>query len=383
MQFLSVYLHLPFCRARCHYCAFNIYTDLSAIWDAYIDALTDEIQRLGHGDSVHSIYLGGGTPSLLPTDHIARLMTGLRAAFALTPDCEITLEANPGDVDQHYLEDLRGLGVNRLSLGMQSAHQRELTLFGRDHSVDDLLRAFEAARRAGFDNISLDLIYGTPEQTLVDWDISLKTACDLDPDHFSLYALQVESGTELARRIKYGDVPAPDDDLAADMYDLACDTLTDYDHYEISTWGRKASLHNLQYWRNLPYLGLGAGAHGCANGLRTVNTMRPDRYIERLSASTADFPYPRTAATQSFEVVSPQQERFETIMLGLRQLNDGLSYSEYEHRYGENLRDIYRSEIDKLIAQGLLQEENGRLLLTRQAWLIANRVLVEFLPEAA
>ena len=202
------------------------------------------------------------------------------------------------------------------------------------------------------------------------------------PDHFSLYALQIESGTELARRVKYGELLAPDDDLAADMYDLACDLLADYEHYEISTWGHQRSVHNLQYWRNWPYLGLGAGAHGCADGLRTVNTMRPNKYIQRLENSNEKLPFPRTAATQSYEVVSPQQERFETIMLGLRQLQDGLSYSDYQNRYGEHLRDQYSAVIDKLTAQGLVYEENDRLLLKRRAWLIANRVLVEFLPDS-
>jgi oxygen-independent coproporphyrinogen-3 oxidase len=383
MQFLSVYLHIPFCNVRCHYCAFNIYTDHRQIFDAYIDAVKDEISRLASGQPVHSIYFGGGTPSLLTTAQIARLLDHLRAELTLTADCEITLEANPGDVPPGFFADIRSMGINRLSLGMQSAHTHELALFGRDHTPDDLPRAFNNARHARFDNISLDLIYGVPHQTLADWQTSLDAALELAPDHFSLYALQLEAGTELARRVKYGELPVPDDDLAADMYDLACQKLTDYEHYEISTWGRKRSRHNIQYWRNLPYLGIGAGAHGCANGLRTVNVMRPDKYIQRLANANEILPYPRTPATQSYEVVSPPQERFETIMLGLRQLIDGLSYSDYQDRYGEHLRDQYGSVIDKLIAQGLVREESDRLLLTRRAWLIANRVLIEFLPEPA
>jgi oxygen-independent coproporphyrinogen III oxidase len=385
MQFLSVYLHIPFCRVRCSYCAFNIYTDQFALVDAYIEALCTEIRCLGRGETVHTIYLGGGTPSLLTLAQLNRVLTTLSGAVDLQPECEITIEVNPGTVDRAYLEGLRTLGVNRLSLGMQSAKPGELTLYKRDHTFEETQATMQVAQRAGFDNISLDLIYGTPGQSLMDWQESLEAALALKPQHFSLYGMQLESGTQLTKAVKSGKLPIPDDDLAADMYDAATDALAaaGFVQYEISSWGQpgKASKHNLQYWRNLPYLGLGAGAHGSAGGLRTVNTMRPERYIERLQGQTHPLPYPRTGATQSFEVIERDEEMFETIILGLRLLQEGLSGKNYLQRYGESIEARYGAEIEKLKTSGLLLEQDGVFTLAHHARLIANRVFEVFVPE--
>ncbi|MBZ0307806.1 MAG: radical SAM family heme chaperone HemW [Anaerolineae bacterium] len=383
MQFLSLYFHIPFCRQRCSYCAFNIYTDLDALKDTYVDAVGQEIRWLARGEKVHTVYLGGGTPSLLTPAQVEKILTAVRESFALVHPNEITFEANPGKVTQAYFEALFQLGVNRLSLGMQSAHAAELTLFGRDHTVSDTARSMEMARRAGFENISLDLIYGVPFQTLEMWQHTLTHALNLHPDHFSLYALQVESGTEIARRIKYGGLPAPDDDLTADMYEAASDMLTNagFEQYEISSWGKKQSLHNLQYWYNLPYLGLGAGAHGYAAGQRTVNVMRPEKYIERLTQQTTALIYPRTAATQSIQPIDRDDEMFETVMLRLRLLREGLPRVIFEQRFGQSLESRYGKIIHKLKSQGLLEEKADTLYLTPQARLISNRVFEAFLPE--
>ncbi len=383
MQFLSLYFHIPFCRQRCSYCAFNIYTHLDALKDAYVDAVCQEIRWLAHGEKVHTVYFGGGTPSLLSATQVEKILTTVRESFELVEPHEITFEANPGTVTQAYFDALFQLGVNRLSLGMQSAHAAELTLFGRDHTVEDTARSMGMARKAGFDNISLDLIYGVPSQTLEMWQQTLSHALSLHPDHFSLYALQVESGTEIARRIKYGGLPAPDDDLTADMYDAASDILANagFEQYEISSWGKKQSLHNLQYWYNLPYLGLGAGAHGYAGGYRTVNVMRPEKYIERLTQQTAPLNYPRTAATQSTQPINRDDEMFETVMLRLRLLREGLPRAAFEQRFGESLESRYGKIIQKLKMQGLIEEKADTLYLTPQARLISNRVFEAFLPE--
>lgn len=383
MQFLSLYFHIPFCRQHCSYCAFNIYTHLDALKDAYVEAVCQEIRWLARGEKVHTVYFGGGTPSLLSPAQVEKILTAVRESFELIEPNEITLEANPGTVTQNYFDTLFQLGVNRLSLGMQSAHAAELTLFGRDHTVSDTARSMDMARKAGFENISLDLIYGVPFQTLDMWQQTLTHALNLHPDHFSLYALQVESGTEIARRIKYGDLPALDDDLTADMYESASDMLENagFPQYEISSWGKKQSLHNLQYWYNLPYLGLGAGAHGYAAGQRTVNVMRPEKYIERLTQQTAALTYPRTAATQSIQPIDRDDEMFETVMLRLRLLREGLPRVIFEQRFGESLDSRYGKMIQKLKMQGLLEERTDTLYLTPQARLISNRVFEAFLPE--
>lgn len=371
---LSIYLHIPFCRARCTYCAFNTYTDRFALVGAYVDALCHEIGQLGRGESVHTVYFGGGTPSLLSTDQLKTIIDALQKAFHLSEEVEITLEANPGTAIDWL--GLRELGINRLSIGMQSALAHELTLFARDHTLDEVGLAVERARKAGFDNISLDLIYGIPKQSLQDWETSLDTALAYQPQHVSLYALGLEPGTELTRWVKYGQLPQPDEDLAADMYDLATEKLADLQQYEISNWG-KPSQHNMQYWRNLPYLGLGAGAHGYVAHTRTVNVMRPEVYIERLQQSAGD--YPSTGATQSAEVVNRDQEIFETIMMNLRLLQEGLSRQAYEARFGEPIDGRFGEVIAQLVAEGLLTEREGHIVLAPSARLISNRVFQAFL----
>lgn len=387
MQFLAIYVHIPFCLARCSYCAFNIYTDRLAIADSYIAALGQEAGWLGRGEPVHTLYFGGGTPSLLTLAQVEAALGHLHQGFQILPDAEITFEINPETVDHAYLVGLRDLGVNRLSIGMQSAHQSELALYGRHHTLDGTAACYAMARQAGFQNISLDLIYGAPAQTLEQWDLSLQTAITFGPEHFSLYAMQLESGTRLTNQVKRGELPKPDDDLVADMYDLATERLAaaGYEQYEISSWCKPdyASQHNLQYWRNRPYLGLGAGAHGCAGGERTANIMRPENYIQRLANQYQPLAYPRTAATQLHERIDAETEKFETVMLNLRLLQEGLSREAYQARYGESLESRYGAEITRLKAGGLLKELDGVLTLTPQARLISNRVFEAFLPESA
>ncbi|NJL92667.1 MAG: radical SAM family heme chaperone HemW [Anaerolineae bacterium] len=324
-----MYLHIPFCRTRCTYCAFNTYTDQADLINAYVQALCMEIRLLGRGDPVHTVYFGGGTPSLLSASQVAQILATVGQHFSLLPEAEITLEANPGTVRPGDWAPFRAAGVNRLSLGFQSAIAGELALFARDHTLDEVTRAVEDARSAGFDNLSLDLMYGTPGQSLKDWRHSLAFALDLAPQHLSAYALSLEPGTSLWRQVRDGRLPTPDDELAAEMYTELTEALAGagFVQYEISNWarGERYACHNLQYWRNLPYLGLGAGAHGYIAGQRTVNVMRPEIYIRCLSGDQGGYPYPTTAATQSTERISREDAMFETIMTGLRLMVHGLS----------------------------------------------------------
>jgi oxygen-independent coproporphyrinogen-3 oxidase len=355
--------------------------------DAYVDAVCSELHWVGFHTTgqrmpVHTVYLGGGTPSLLSPDHIARILVTVTEAFAVTPDVEISLEANPGTVDQAYFQELLAIGVNRFSLGMQSAHQAELTLFGRLHDWDDVVSAVKSARTAGVDNLSLDLIYGVPNQTRTMWQQSLAQALDLNPDHLSLYALGLENGTEMMRQVKYGLLPQPDADEVADMYDDATAMLAQggFVQYEISNWSLPGKLcrHNIQYWRNAPYLGIGAGAHGYVSGMRTVNAMRPETYIERLDKPITMMPYPQTPATIKAEMIGAETDQFETIMMGLRLLDEGLALDEFAARYGFQLEERYAAIIEELVGWGLLRHDGNRLYLTQRARLISNQVFRRF-----
>ena len=277
MQPHSIYLHIPFCQHRCSYCDFNTYAGLENLISAYAQALQHEIKyvaaTLDAKLPVHTIFFGGGTPSLLPAEYLANILKTLRTSFNVFPDAEISLEANPGTLSAAYLTELRNLGINRLSLGMQSAHPDELKFLERIHDYMDVVDAVTWARQAGFDNLSLDLIFGLPEQQTQTWVDSLQRALALAPEHFSLYALTLEHGTPLGSWAARGLIPEPDPDRAADMYELATEMLAQagYAQYEISNWAREnhECRHNVQYWRNQPYLGLGAGAHGFVNGMRT------------------------------------------------------------------------------------------------------------------
>ncbi len=396
----AVYLHIPFCVHRCAYCDFNTYAGQDALIPRYVDALQREIRTLGDSAPrrlpVHTVYFGGGTPSLLPVEVFPQVLEALALGFDLAPEPEITIEANPGTLSADYLRELRAAGVNRLSLGMQSADPQELAFLERQHDFEDVIQSVEWARQAGFDNLSLDLIFGLPEQRLETWETSLSRALELVPQHLSLYALTVERGTPLQARIERGLIPMPDADLAAEMYETARARLADagFVQYEISNWAREGGLlpgpalqspafacrHNLQYWRNLPYFGLGAGAHGFVDSFRTVNTLSPAAYIERLT-SAAPREFPRTPATTSIQRVDRPTEIAETMMMGLRLTREGVSRPGFRARFGVELTDLYGEQIMRLVEWNLLEwagDDGDALRLTPHGYLLGNRVFREF-----
>lgn len=382
---LAIYLHIPFCQARCTYCDFNTFAGLARLMAPYLRALQREIRLVG-GAGVHSadtLYFGGGTPSLVPAHDLAATLETCAAAFAVAPDAEISLEANPGTVSLDYLRALRGAGVNRLSLGMQSANARELRLFGRQHTLADVRAAVRMARAAGFDNVNLDLIYGIPRQTLRAWQHSLNEALTLDPEHLSLYSLSIEEGTPLHRRVVVGELPAPDPDRAADLYEWASNHLAaaGYEQYEISNWARPgfACRHNVHVWRNYPYLGFGAGAHGYAGSTRYANVTWPATYIARIEAQQQPLPFPLSAAADEVHTVDEQQAMAETMLMGLRLVQEGVAARDFRQRFGRDLWDVYGAQLDRLIGVGLLERTpDGRVRLTPRGRLLGNRVFVEF-----
>jgi oxygen-independent coproporphyrinogen-3 oxidase len=393
MPAYSIYLHIPFCVHRCAYCDFNTYAGLEGLIPAYTRALQNEIidcaRQADHVLPVHTVFFGGGTPSLLLLEHLQAVLTTLREHFALDETAEVSLEANPGTLSPQYLRGLRESGVNRLSLGVQSANPGELRMLERQHGYSDVIKSVTWARQAGFDNLNLDLIFGLPEQEIHTWQETLKLVCGLQPEHLSLYALTLEHGTPMQHWVAHGLMPEPDADLAADMYDWAGEYLAGmgYEQYEISNWGRRNAMgellacrHNLQYWRGLPYLGFGAGAHGYASGVRTANVLAPAVYIDRLKPSgESNAGFPRTRSTASSTVISRQDEMGEMMMMGLRLTREGVSATVFEARFGEGLLTIFKLPIERLIQQGLLEWAGDCLRLTPRGRLLGNRVFMEFI----
>jgi oxygen-independent coproporphyrinogen-3 oxidase len=384
-QALSLYLHVPFCKTRCTYCAFNTYTNAEAHLPAYVAALCNELHWLGRATQqpVHTIFFGGGTPSLLSPSQIANILQTCRAAFQISPEAEITLEVNPLSASDAYFARVRAAGVNRLSIGMQSVHRSELRLMARDHDADAVPRTVRAARAAGFENINLDLIFALPYQTLGMWLESLQAALALQPQHLSLYALELESGTTMTRDVERGRLPLPDDELAAEMYEAADELLAQHGllQYEISNWARPdwECRHNLQYWHNLPYLGVGAGAHGYADGVRYAIVRPIPRYIALASAQDAPLPFPFTASVEWHERIDAQTAMLEHLFTGLRLVRQGVRDSEFKARFGVALSEVFGEPFAKLRAQGLLQHEGDAWRLSRSARLISNRVFAALL----
>lgn len=379
---LSIYCHIPFCRHRCAYCDFNTYTGLTELKEAYVAALGQEMVQVGVSRPVHTLFFGGGTPSLIAPAGYSHLLTTIRHQFQLSPTAEITMEANPGTVDLAYLQQIRQLGFNRLSFGLQSANQSELALLEREHSFETVIEAMAMARQAGFDNINLDLIYGLPDQSLATWQASLEAALSLKPDHLSLYCLAIEPGTPMERWLKNGRISPPDPDLAAEQYELACQLLDEraFVHYEISNWalpGRECQ-HNLTYWRNQEYLGLGAGAHGQAAGYRYAVVKQPRVYIRRLSGRDTAH-YPLSTAVAHKQLTGRQEAITDTLITQLRLLQEGLNLTQFANRFGQKLTDLYGDTLNQLFEWGLLEQTGEQLLLSRPGWFLSNQVFYRFL----
>ncbi|HEY5269082.1 MAG TPA: radical SAM family heme chaperone HemW [Anaerolineales bacterium] len=390
----SIYIHIPFCVHRCAYCDFNTYAGQESLIPAYVEALCREIEIVGgslfqggRGEGklpAHTVFFGGGTPSLLSAAQFESILKTIRASYNLTPDAEISLEANPGTVTLDSLRDLCGLGFNRISLGVQSAHPDELRQLERIHDYFDVIEAVTWARRAGFDNLNLDMIFGLPEQSLDRWQATVKLILGLRPEHLSLYALTVEHGTPFGRWAQRGLLSVPDPDAAADMYEWAGRALeaAGFEQYEISNWAKpgRQCRHNLQYWRGQPYLGFGAGAHGCSSGLRISNSLRIKTYIEHLHPDhlIPNTPFPLSPATVNQTKISKRVEMQETMLTGLRLTCEGVSAEDFADRFGVQMWDVFGREIDDLIGLLLLEWSGPVLRLTKRGRLLGNQVFMRF-----
>jgi oxygen-independent coproporphyrinogen III oxidase len=384
----GIYLHIPFCRSRCNYCDFNTYVGLNDLFEPYVRALGAEARSTGEEalllssaphllPSADTIFFGGGTPSLLKPEWIGELIQTCRDAFDVLPDAEVTMECNPGTVDLDYLRGARAQGVNRLSFGAQSADPAELKLLGREHAFGDVAIAIDAARRAGFDNVNLDLIFGLPYQSLDTWQRTLDATLALQPDHISLYALTIEQGTPMHDWVRRGDVPYPDPDAAADMYDHAEAAMAGagFEHYEISNWCRpgRQCAHNLIYWRNEPFFGFGAGAHSSSVTRRWWNARRPADYVGRIQRGES--------VELGHEDIDAVTSRGETMMMGLRLLDEGVRQARFASRYGAPISHFYADALREGQRLGLLDVNEERVRLTEHGHFLSNQALMLFVAD--
>ena len=402
-----LYLHVPFCQRRCSYCDFNTYANLEDRIEGYVDALCGDIRRAKHdpndwrrlpvigsfngevGPSAGllrqhlrpTVFLGGGTPTMLTLSQMERVLESAAEHVPLD-HAEITTEANPGTViDEQYLRGLRSLGINRISFGVQSLHDPTLRVLGRIHTAAEAIATYQQARRAGFERINLDFIFGLPGQTVEQWRWTLDQVVALEVDHFSLYSLILEEGAPLFQQVTRGAITIPDDDEAGAMYELAIERLaaTGYEQYEISNWARRgtettllpdqAAQHNVAYWLNADYLAFGAGAHGHLFPRRWHDILGVDSYI----AASRDGQAPIAEVTD----LSPADLRAETMMMGLR-LNVGVSFAHFRERCGVDLLEVYGEQVQSLLRDGLVERDSVGIRLTDRGRTLGNQVFLRF-----
>lgn len=355
----------------------------------YIDAICAEIKHYQCDSpvSIGTIFFGGGTPSILHPNSFSKILESINCTFELHADLELTLEANPGTLNKDYLDSLKSLGFNRISIGAQSAITSELRILDRLHTYNHIIEAFEAASSAGFDQINLDLLYGLPNQTESSWHDTLSQVAALGAQHLSLYCLSIEKGTPMFARVQSGAITDPDTDIAANMYEHAETFLAqhNYTQYEVCNWTESSRYHecqhNLHYWQNLPYIGLGAGAHSWYSQHRYTNIKSPYKYIELINSDPAKQPldtHPGSRATIQSKLIDKTTEMNETMMLGLRLLVNGVNHKDFQKRFGTKLEHKYESTLSHLTAKGLIHLDRTNVRLTNSGRLLANRVFSEF-----
>ncbi|MSQ11795.1 MAG: radical SAM family heme chaperone HemW [Dehalococcoidia bacterium] len=392
---IGLYLHIPFCQTKCAYCDFNTYAGLNHLVQDFVPALCRELRLWGEALGavpVRSVFFGGGTPSLLTPEQISAVLDGVRTAFRLGEDAEVSAEVNPEDASVERLAGFRAAGINRLSMGVQTLDAGLLRVLTRRHSAERAVEAFRNARAAGFANLNLDLMYGLPLQTMDQWRATLERVVELRPDHLSAYCLTVEQGTPLHKSVRKGELPEPDADLAAEQYELAEAVMGEagYRHYEISNWalrGKECS-HNLIYWRNEEYLGVGPGAHSYLGGFRFATLLSPHAYLERLANAGGQ---PQLAAwdgvsretlariptVADVEAIDVPLEMAETAMLVLR-LDDGLRDAPFAERFGKGFMGCFGGVFEEMRAAGLVNITpgggDGQVVLTARGRLLSNEV---------
>ena len=367
---IALYVHIPFCIRKCRYCDFCSYPVGNIGWRReYLNALISEIKDYrGMGLSLKTLFFGGGTPSLLSSSELSEILSAIKEVFDTSPLSEVTLEVNPGTLTEQNARAFINHGINRFSIGLQTIHENELKSLGRIHSFDEFLSSYKLLRGLGADNISIDLMYGIPEQTVESFRQTLAEVISLSPEHVSVYGLILEEGTPIYEQRE--SLAIPDEDTECDMYELACSLLSEagYKHYEISNYSREGyrSRHNLVYWRAEEYIGVGVSAHSYFGGKRIANTGNAREYID-------SFRSVRTA-----EVISGQESAKELLMLGLR-LSEGFSLSEYEKRFGESFLEGREELIGQYVSLGLMTKSEDRLSLTEKGFYLSNSIIASLI----
>lgn len=371
----SLYIHIPFCVAKCSYCSFNSYAGLERLQERYVDALAVEYRNVaseGQRTGLETVFLGGGTPSLLSNDQLRRLFGVISTDFAIETGAEISIEANPGTVDMEKLDTLLQCGINRLSIGVQSFNNVELSTIGRIHSAEEASSAIENAQAAGFQNLSVDLMYGLPGQTPKSWLQSLETVLAMSVQHLSLYQLTVEDETPLKLMIEGDRVQLPGEDDVAEMDEITASLLEirGFEQYEISNFATKdhQCRHNVNYWNNGDYYGIGAGAVSYSNGKRIKNCADPTHYCDLLEAGQS--------VVAEEERLEHKESFRETVIMGLR-MNRGISINALKLRYGLDFNQVYGEIIQDLFVRNLLERSKNHFYLTEKGRTFANLVMAE------
>lgn len=375
----GIYIHIPFCKSRCSYCDFatDVYRNNEAV-ERYVNALigeiTDQSKIKNQKSKLETIYFGGGTPSLLTANQLEKIINTIHKSFSVLPKIEFTLEMNPATVTLEKLQNFKNLGVNRASFGVQTFDDRALKLLARGHNADDARKTFELLRQANFENISFDLIAGLPNQTLQNWEDNLNKALDLNPEHLSLYLLEIHEATPLAEQIRSKRQPLPDEDLAAEMYELMLEKVakSGYQQYEISNFSKPnfESRHNSKYWLCEPVLAFGVSAHSFDGKTRWANERDTNKYVQLIESG-------KSPIVEKNEL-DKAQVAGEFAFLRLR-LTKGLNLEEYKSRFGIDLIKKYAEDLKHLTEAELIEFENNHLKLTKKGMVYSNEVFAVFI----
>lgn len=385
---IGIYIHIPFCKKKCEYCDFKSYVGKENLIDRYIKWVNHELKEVGEGNKidyenniddliiVKTIYIGGGTPSILPPKYISDILRTVKENYTIdNENLEVTIEVNPGTVDEEKLMEYKKCGVNRLSIGLQATQNRVLNVLGRIHTYNDFLVTYNSARKIGFDNINVDLMLGIPGQSLEDVQESVEKIIKLSPEHISTYSLIIEEGTPFYKKLEKNEINLPGEEIERKMYWIVKRKLEDagYVHYEISNFAKRGyeSKHNLACWNQEEYVGVGAAAHSYTNNVRYSNICEIEEYINN---------YENDMETNNFEFHEKQtkdSKMKEFMMLGLRKIN-GIKIQDFKNKFGENPIYLYRKELDKLVNENLLEIDGDVIKLTEKGLDLANLVWEEF-----
>ncbi|MCX7772031.1 MAG: radical SAM family heme chaperone HemW [Clostridia bacterium] len=374
---MGLYIHIPFCKQKCYYCDFPSYAHMEAYWEAYVDALIKELNDKGElysGRAIKTIFIGGGTPSLLATRDINRIFEAIHARFTLVPGCETTIESNPGTLDAQKLKVYRQVGINRLSMGLQAGQDRLLKALGCIHTFEDFKQAVYLAQKHGFININADIIFGIPEQTMDDWHETVQRLMAFELTHLSCYSLKIEEHTVFGSLRDEGKLSEMDDELDRCMYHYAVEKFmaSGFPQYEISNFAKPQYVckHNMNYWERGEYIGLGAGAHSFTDELRYANTPDVRDYIAGIQKGTP-------VITEE-NAISKEEALSEAIILGLR-LNMGIDLSEVSHTFGVDVASKFSKELSALTMQKLVEQKGSVIRLTAKGLDLANQVFIQFI----